>query len=120
LVASKVLNEFAEDILVISDGSRQATIDWLEREGASMSEVEEEESAKRCAWLESGPTSLSLSLGPVVNDGGWIIKPSVKVNSLGCVLIDDEASTTEDSTDLVRSFDVTTLVCKNLVQRLTR
>ena len=68
LVASKVLNEFADYILVISDSSRQAVIDWLESEGASMSEVEEEESGKRSACLESGLTSLSPSLGPVVND----------------------------------------------------
>jgi hypothetical protein len=66
LVASKVLNVFVEDNLIISDSSRQAVIDWFESERASMSEVEEEESAKRSAWLESGLTSLSLSLGPVV------------------------------------------------------
>jgi hypothetical protein len=43
-------------------------------------------------------------------------KPSVKVNSLGRVLSDDESAITDDSTDLVRSVDFTTLVCKNLVQ----
>jgi hypothetical protein len=74
LVASKVLNEIADYILIISDLSRQAVIDWFESEGASMSEAEEEESAKRSALLESGLPSLSLSLGPVVNDGGWIIQ----------------------------------------------
>jgi hypothetical protein len=74
LFASKVLNVFVEDNLIISDSSRQAVIDWFESERASMSEVEEEESAKRSAWLENGLTSLSLSLGPVVNDGEWIIQ----------------------------------------------